>query len=103
VYTRLELVDKDDLLRPADRAALGITQHHPVFRIGAYTFGGARDFWKNDKLSLAFGGDVTLYSKPARLDLIYGNNPVGWKLFMRIRPAKPDMSMQAMHGNQKQP
>ena len=103
VYTRLELVDKDDLLRPADRAALGITQHHPVFRIGAYTFGGARDFWKNDKLSLAFGGDVTLYSKPARLDLIYGHNPVGWKLFVRIRPAKPDMSMQAMHGNQKQP
>src|SRR5690349_12134745 len=43
LYTRLELIDKDDLLRPPDRALLGITQPHPVFRIGAYTFGGARD------------------------------------------------------------
>ena len=41
-YTRFELVDKDDLLRAADRLKLGITQTHPSFRIGAYTFGGAR-------------------------------------------------------------
>ena len=33
-YARLELVDKDDLLRAVDRARLGITQHHPSFRIG---------------------------------------------------------------------
>src|SRR6185436_11810502 len=43
LYTRLELVDKDDLLRASERTLLGISQHHPVFRIGAYTFGGARD------------------------------------------------------------
>ena len=48
-YTRLELVDKDDLLRAADRAKLGITQTHPSFRIGAYTFGGVRDVWNNEK------------------------------------------------------
>jgi len=98
-YTRLELVDKDDLLRPADRARLGIAQTHPSFRIGAYTFGGARDFWNSDKISLAIGSDVTFYSKPAILDSIYGNNPVGWKLFMRIRPGKMDMRMHGMHGN----
>src|SRR5215831_7362685 len=56
LYTRVELVDKDDLLRASDRALLGITQAHPSFRIGAYTFGGARDLWTNDKVAVAVGG-----------------------------------------------
>ncbi|MGZ8846312.1 MAG: hypothetical protein ACXW3C_07585 [Pyrinomonadaceae bacterium] len=102
VYTRLELVDKDDLLRVIDRARLGITQAHPSFRIGAYTFGAARDLWTSEKLSLAIGSDVTFYSKPPALDLIYGNNPVSWKLFLRIRPAKMDMNSHAGHGNMNQ-
>ena len=99
LYTRLELVDKDDVLRPADRALLRIAQPHPSFRIGAYTFGGARDVWNTSKVSIAVGGDVTWYSNPAVLDRIYGNNPVGWKLFFRIRLWKMDMSMHGMHGN----
>jgi hypothetical protein len=103
LYTRLELVDKDDLLQPSDRALLGITPSHPVFRIGAYTFGGARDIWNNDKVSLAIGGDVTLYSKPPILDRIYGNNPVSWNLFLRLRPAKMDMTNHAGQGMSKMP
>jgi hypothetical protein len=99
LYTRLELVDKDDLLRPSDRALLGITQPHPVFRIGAYTFGGARDLWNNDKVSMAIGGDVTFYSTPPILDRIYGDNPVSWKLFVRIRPGKMDMTMHGGNTN----
>src|SRR5205809_7429000 len=63
LYTRLELVDKDDLLRPAERAKLGIKQDHPSFRIGAYTFGGVRDIWKSDRLSMGIGSDLTFYSK----------------------------------------
>ena len=92
LYTRLELVDKDELLRASDRALLGITEDHPSFRIGAYTFGGARDLWNTDKVSFALGSDLTFYSKPAALDPIYGNNPVSWKLFFRVRPGKMDMS-----------
>ena len=104
LYTRLELVDKDDLLRPAERARLGITQEHPSFRIGAYTFGGARDFWNTDKVSLAIGSDVTFYSKPSVLDQFYGNHPASWRLFLRIRPAKMKMgSMHGMHGNMNMP
>jgi hypothetical protein len=97
-YTRLELVDKDDLLRASDQALLGITQHHPSFRIGAYTFGGARDVWKSDKVSVAIGGDATFYSKPARLDVIYGEHPTSWKFFLRIRPGRMNMNSHAMHG-----
>jgi hypothetical protein len=87
-YARLELVDKDDLLRAVDRARLGITQDHPSFRIGAYTFGGDRDVWTNDRVSLAIGGDVTFYSKPSILDPIYGSHPVSYQFFLRLRPAR---------------
>src|SRR5256714_6292142 len=103
LYTRLELVDKNELLRPSDRTLPGITQDHPSFRIGAFTFGGVRDVWSTDKVSLGIGSDVTFYSKPSILDRIYGSNPVGWKLFLRIRPSKMDMSMHGMHSNMNAP
>ena len=99
-------MDKDELLRAADRALLGITEDHPSFRIGAYTFGGVRDVWTTDKVQFGIGSDLTFYSKPSILDAIYGNNPVSWKLFFRIRPGKMDMSMHSMHGtneNMNQP
>lgn len=99
LYTRLELVDKNELLRPADSALLEITDDHPSFRIGSYTLGGVRDLWKTDKVSFAIGSDLTFYSKPAVLDQIYGNNPVSWKLFFRVRPGKMDMTMHGTHGN----
>jgi hypothetical protein len=81
------LADKNQLLRAADRLSLGITGDHPVFRIGAYTAGGARDVWNTDKTSLAIGSDVTFYSKPSILDSIYGAHPVSWKVFLRLRPS----------------
>ncbi len=92
LYTRLELVDKNELLRPSDRALLRITDDHPSFRIGAYTFGGARDIWNTDQVSLAIGSDLTFYSTPSVLDRIYGNNPVSWRLFLRLRLSKMDLS-----------
>jgi hypothetical protein len=101
-YTRLELVDKDELLRAVDRAQLGITQAHPSFRIGAYTFGGARDIWDTKRVSMAVGSDLTFYSKPSMLDVIYGNKPVSWKVFVRLRPAKMDMSTHGLQGNMGQ-
>lgn len=96
LYTRLELTDKNSILRDADRLSLGITEHHPSFRIGAYTAGGARDIWNTEKTSVAIGSDVTFYSKPPILDSIYGSNPVSWKVFVRVRPGP--MNMSSMHG-----
>jgi hypothetical protein len=96
LYTRMELVDKDELLRDEDRSKLGIADHHASFRIGAYTFGGAREIWNTDKVSFALGSDVTFYSKPAVLDQIYGRNPVSWKLFFRLRPGR--MKHEGAHG-----
>lgn len=100
LYTRLELVDKKDLLREEDLERLGFDHDfaHPQFRIGAYTLGAARDVWSNDKLSMALGGDVTFYSKPAALDALYGPRPTSYKFFIRLRPGRMKMSGQHGHG-----
>jgi hypothetical protein len=80
-FARLELVDKDELF---PQAAV-----HPAYRIGAYTFGGARDLVQNRVWQLGLGADVTFYSKPAALDAAYGNHPVSFQVFLRVRPGLP--------------
>lgn len=93
LYTRLELVDKHDLLRDEDLKTLGLSHaQHPQFRIGAYTFGFARDVWNTEKVSVAVGSDFTFYSKPAALDPIYGDNPTSYRFFIRLRPGRMRMS-----------
>jgi hypothetical protein len=59
---------------------------NPSFRVGAYTFGGARDLIQNQRWQFALGADVTLYSKPSALNASYGENPVSFQLFLRVRP-----------------
>lgn len=77
-YTRLELVDKDELFPAASV--------HPAYRIGAYTLGGVRDLVQSRAWQFGLGADVTFYSKPAVLDAAYGANPVSFRMFLRVRP-----------------
>jgi hypothetical protein len=78
VFTRLELVDKDELF---PQAAV-----HPAYRIGAYSFGGGHDLVQNRAWQLGLGADVTVYSKPSALDAAYGSYPVSFQIFLRARP-----------------
>lgn len=80
-YSRLELVDKDELFPNGD-GPVG------TFRIGAYTLGGVRDFVHSEKWNIGIGSDVTFYSKPSVLDSYYGDNPVSFRIFLRIRPGQ---------------
>jgi hypothetical protein len=80
-FTRLELVDKDELF---PQAAV-----HPAYRIGAYTLGGVRNLVQTRAWQLGLGGDVTFYSKPAVLDAAYGAHPVSFQIFLRMRPGLP--------------
>jgi hypothetical protein len=79
-FTRLELVDKDELFPQAPV--------HPAYRIGAYTFGGVRDLIHHRAGQLGLGANVTFYSKPATLNAAYGNNPVSFEIFLRMRPGR---------------
>ena len=80
VFTRLELVDKDELF-PAATV-------HPAYRIGAYTFGGVRDVVHDRAWQLGLGADVTCYSKPEVLDASYGQHPISFQIFLRLRPGR---------------
>jgi hypothetical protein len=79
-FSRLNLVDKDELFPQAPV--------HPAYRIGAYTFGGARDLLHDHAWQLGLGADVTIDSKPAVLDLAYGDYPVSFQIFLRMRPGE---------------
>ena len=78
-FSRMELVDKDELF-PGNPLL-------PSFRIGAYTFGGARDIIQSRLWQVAVGADLTFYTKPSTLDSTYGRNPVSFQVFLRVRPA----------------
>ncbi len=78
-FTRMELVDKDEL---------HVTPTPQSFRIGAFTFGGVRDLVQNAKWQVGLGADVTFYAKPAALDAAYGRNPVSFEVFLRLRPGE---------------
>jgi hypothetical protein len=80
-FSRIELVDKDELFPD--------NPLHPSYRIGAYTFGVARDLVQSRLWQLALGGEFTFYSKPATLDSAYGKNPVSFQVYLRVRPALP--------------
>jgi hypothetical protein len=82
-FTRLELVDKDELF-PEGGGPPGIDS----FRIGKYTFGGSRDLLQNDHWQIGLGADFSVYSKPAVLIPFYGEHPVSIRFFLRIRPGK---------------
>ncbi len=78
-FTRLELVDKDEL-----RA----TVPNRSFRIGAFTLGGTRDVVQASRWQLGLGAGVTFYRKPAALDAVYGRDPVSLQVFVRVRPGE---------------
>ena len=83
VFSRMELVDKDELFPQAPI--------HPAYRIGAYTFGGVRDLVQERAWQLGLGADVTVYSKPASLDSSFGSYPVSFQIFLRLRPGRSTM------------
>ena len=83
-FSRLELVDKDELFPEVTP--------EPSYRIGAYTFGGVRDLVQSRDWQLGLGADMTIYSKPAILDAAYGNYPVSFQVFLRLRPGQAQHS-----------
>lgn len=95
--TRLELVDRNELLREEDFDKLGLDHHSPPsFRVGAYTFGYSREVWNTDKISVAVGSNFSFYSKPQILDTLYGKNPTSYRFFIRFRPAQMKMEHDRM-------
>ncbi|GAC1579172.1 MAG: hypothetical protein NVS3B7_13040 [Candidatus Elarobacter sp.] len=92
-FARAERVRKSgrDLVLPAALEA-------GAYDIGAYTVGIVHDLpHKPSKTVAGVGFDLTLNSKPASLDRVYGaGSPVSFEVFYRLRPA-PLVGQDASH------
>ena len=62
-------------------------QEEPIGHVQAYTFGFDRDVDLLPHLRTAFGAQVTTYGVPQILQPIYGTDPIGVAVFLRLRPA----------------
>jgi hypothetical protein len=78
-YGRFELVDKN---------GLGFTGEdpHAIHRVGALTLGAIRDLDTSDKFDLGLGADATVYSLDAATMAAYGDNPISFRVYLRLRP-----------------
>jgi hypothetical protein len=64
-----------------------------VFGVNALTLGLNFDIARLGPLNLAFGGQLTYYATSATLDALYGKNPMGGEVFLRLYPRFMKMKM----------
>ncbi len=90
VFGRLEWVQKDRHLLEFKGADVHPAIALPdVAEITALTFGYLREFVTRPALRIGAGADVTGYRFPSGLEKTYGDNPVSWHLFLRVRWGNP--------------
>lgn len=80
---RVELADKDELFPHENDGG----EHGPdgVFRVAAYTAGYSRDFNLLPYVTTGLGANFTTYTVPATLKPLYGDRPVAFHFYFRVR------------------
>ena len=86
VWTRMENAGRsNELLIGENPLPPGFTES-PLTHVQAYTFGYDRDFNFVPHLASAIGSQFTVYGVGAPLQPIYGSDPIGVNVFIRLRP-----------------
>jgi hypothetical protein len=83
IYTRYEFTEKSGgelLLEPA-------FEDHDIFGVHAFSLGYNYDLLEVKKIRLAIGGQWSIYGASAKLNSIYGKNPMAVQAYLRIYPA----------------
>ena len=86
VWTRIENAGRSNELLIGEHPLPPGFKESPLTHVQAYTFGYDRDFQLVAHLSSAVGAQVTTYGVGAPLRPIYGSDPVGVNVFLRLRP-----------------
>jgi hypothetical protein len=86
VWTRMEDVDRTTELLLGENPLPPGFEEEPAGRVQAYTFGYDRDIDLIPHLESAIGAQVTAYTVGSRLEPVYGSDPMGVVVFLRIRP-----------------
>lgn len=85
-YTRVEDVDRTTELLLDEQPVPPGFEEEPAGRVQAYTFGYDRDTSLMPHLASAIGAQVTAYTVGSRLEPVYGSDPIGVTVFLRLRP-----------------
>jgi hypothetical protein len=87
LFGRIEHVQK-----PGEELQAG----DPVTKYGvsAFTLGAERTLTPGREHQLSVGASVTVYGAPSGLRPVYGKNPTGWWVFLRLKPK----GMRMFHG-----
>lgn len=91
---RVEWLDRDELFphhngggHGDEEPAVGLEGlEGRVFRVAAYTMGYTRDFNLIPGWQTGLGANFTFYTIPRALNSVYGERPVGFLVYLRIRP-----------------
>jgi len=86
LWTRLENDDRTTELLLGERPIPSAFSEEPAGRVQAYTVGYDRDLPLMSHASTALGAQVTAYTVGSKLEPVYGTNPVGVVVFLRLRP-----------------
>jgi hypothetical protein len=90
VWTRIENADRSNGLILGNNFLPPGFQEEPIGRVQVYTAGYDRDIPLLLHLQSAIGAQVTTYGVPQVLRSVYGRNPVGVAIFVRLRPFTED-------------
>ncbi len=87
-FTRIEDVDRTTELLLGEQPIPPGFAEEPAGRVQAYTFGYDRDLPLLPHFETALGAQITAYTVGSRLEPVYGSNPMGAVVFLRIRPER---------------
>lgn len=85
-WTRIENAGRTNELLMGERPLPAGFREEPLTHVQAYTAGYDREISKTFHLSTAIGAQVTVYGVGKPLQPIYGSDPVGVSVFVRLRP-----------------
>jgi len=86
VWTRIERAERSNELLLGENPLPPNFEEMPIGQVQAYTFGYDREFGKLPHVAAALGAQVTAYGVPSSLHPVYGSDPVGIAVFLRLRP-----------------
>ena len=85
-WTRIENAGRSNELLNGERPLPAAFVEEPLGHVQAYTFGYDHDVNLIPHVRSAIGAQVTTYGVPDPLRPVYGANPVGVSIFLRLRP-----------------
>ncbi len=86
LWGRIENVDRPNELILGENPEPPGFEEHFAARVQAYTFGYDHEIGHLPHLSIALGGQLSIYGKPGFLTSIYGDHPIGGVVLLRLKP-----------------